>query len=77
MRLSIRYLHLVNMTRGADLAILHQGECRYRVGCMKKEILDTLYPEFTDEERRVAGETLDRYLELAWEIFDDLHARDG
>jgi hypothetical protein len=41
----------------------------------EKEIGD-LYPGLTDEERRIAAENLDRYLELAWEIFEDVQARE-
>lgn len=33
--------------------------------------LKKVYPEFSLAELAVAAETLDRYLELAWEIFED------
>jgi hypothetical protein len=41
----------------------------------EQEITD-LYPELTYEERDIAAENLDRYLELAWEIFEDVQARE-
>jgi hypothetical protein len=41
----------------------------------EKEIGD-LYPGLSDEERTIAVENLDRYLELAWEIFEDVLARE-
>jgi len=42
----------------------------------EKEIGD-LYPELTDEERQIAMENLDRYLELAWEVWLESQSRDG
>jgi hypothetical protein len=42
----------------------------------EKEIGD-LYPGLTDEERSIAAENLDRYLELAWEVWEESQSRDG
>lgn len=36
---------------------------------MHNESLRELYPALTDEEQKIAEETLDRFLELAWEIY--------
>jgi len=41
---------------------------------METEMLDNLYPELTEEERNEAAENLDRYLTLAWEIYEDLQS---
>lgn len=41
----------------------------------EKEIAE-LYPGLTDEERSIAAENLDRYLELAWEIFEEAQAHE-
>jgi hypothetical protein len=38
--------------------------------------LKSLYPDLTPEELIVARENLDRYLALAWEIFEEAHAGD-
>ena len=38
----------------------------------EKDIGDRL----TDEDQRVAAENLDQYLELAWEIFEEVRARE-
>jgi hypothetical protein len=35
-----------------------------------------LYPTLTDEELRTACDNLDAYLELAWEIYEDMLAID-
>jgi hypothetical protein len=43
---------------------------------MNQKDIGDLYPGLTDEERRVAAENLDQYLELAWEIFEDVQARE-
>ena len=43
---------------------------------MKEQEIGDLYPGLTDEERKVAAENLDQYLELAWEIFEDVQARE-
>ena len=43
---------------------------------MMEENMNDLYPTLTDDERRVAGETLDRYLELAWELYEETKLRD-
>jgi hypothetical protein len=41
---------------------------------MNADVLRKLYPSLTDEELRIAGENLDAYLALAWEIFQDMQA---
>ena len=33
-----------------------------------------LYPTLSDDELNIARENLDRYLELAWEIFEEMRA---
>ncbi len=38
--------------------------------CMKEDIRG-MYPRLTDEERIIAAENLDRYLEFAWEIWEE------
>jgi hypothetical protein len=43
---------------------------------MTEKDIGDLYPRLTDEERSIAAENLDRYLELAWEIFEDVQARE-
>jgi hypothetical protein len=43
---------------------------------MTEQTIEDLYPGLTNEERKVAAENLDRYLELAWEIFEDVQARE-
>ena len=43
---------------------------------MRDESLQEMYRELTDDERRMAAETLDRYLEFAWEIFEEMQLRD-
>jgi len=35
-----------------------------------------IYPALPDEERRIAEENLDRYLEIAWEIMEELQSVD-
>jgi hypothetical protein len=42
-----------------------------------KEDIGGLYPRMTDEERMIAAENLDRYLELAWEIWEESQSCDG
>jgi len=37
---------------------------------MQEDALQQLFPGLTEEERRLARETLDRYLEIAWEIME-------
>jgi hypothetical protein len=44
---------------------------------MNEKEIGGLYSGLTDEERRVAEENLDRYLELAWEIWEESQSRDG
>lgn len=41
---------------------------------MNADILRKLYPTLTYEELRIAGENLDAYLQLAWEIFQEMQA---
>ena len=43
---------------------------------MNEREIGNLFPTLSDEMRNVAAENLDRYLELAWEIFEDVQARD-
>jgi len=43
---------------------------------MNEKGIGDLYPGLSDEERRIAAENLDQYLELAWEIFEDVQARE-
>jgi len=40
---------------------------------MNNESLKELYPKLTEEELQATAENLDRYLTLAWEIYEDLH----
>jgi hypothetical protein len=46
---------------------------------MADNIWKELYPALTNEELQIARENLDTYLELAWEIYEDVQAqeRDG
>jgi hypothetical protein len=43
---------------------------------MNEKGIADLYPGLTEEERTTAAENLNRYLELAWEIFEDVQARE-
>jgi len=43
---------------------------------MDIEKLKVLYPNLSDVELSAAGENLDRYLLLAWEIYGDLKVRE-
>jgi TRAP-type C4-dicarboxylate transport system substrate-binding protein len=43
---------------------------------MKIKISD-LFPGLSEEEQRIAAENLDRYLELAWEIWQEGESGDG
>ncbi|MGA8087644.1 MAG: hypothetical protein WCA10_10075 [Terracidiphilus sp.] len=36
-----------------------------------------LYPGLTEAELLIASENIDAYLEIAWEIFEDLPERNG
>ena len=38
---------------------------------MQNENLEFLYPALSDADRKIAQEILDRYLELAWEIWEE------
>ena len=40
---------------------------------MNDDEFKQLYPTLSDEELNIARENLDRYLELAWEIFQETH----
>jgi hypothetical protein len=44
---------------------------------MNEKGIADLYPGFTDEERQIAMENLDRYLELAWEVWEENQSRTG
>lgn len=39
---------------------------------MQLESLSQLFPDLCEAERAVAIEALDRYLEIAWEILEEL-----
>ena len=54
-----------------------EAESPCKVPSMQDEARRDLYLGLTDEERQVTQETLDRYLEVAWEIYEALQARDG
>ena len=43
---------------------------------MNEKDIGDLYPRLNDEERGFAAENLDQYLELAWEIFEEVRARE-
>lgn len=43
---------------------------------MTENEIGDLYPGLIDEERKIAAENLDRYLELAWEIFEEMQTRE-
>jgi len=43
---------------------------------MQKE-RELLWPTLTDEERRIAEENLSRYLEIAWDIWNELQGRES
>jgi hypothetical protein len=43
---------------------------------MKEKEISDLYPGLADEERGVAAENFDQYLELAWEIFEEGQTRE-
>jgi hypothetical protein len=40
------------------------------------EELQRLYPHLTDDELSLAAEHLDRYLEIAWEIMQEIDVSD-
>ena len=42
---------------------------------MENEKIEDLFPNLTLEERALAEESLDRYLALAWEIWEELRER--
>ena len=39
---------------------------------MISDLWKELYPALTDDELQIARENLDAYLELAWEIYEDV-----
>ena len=43
---------------------------------MADKTLEKRDPDFTNEELQIARENLDAYLELAWEIFEDMRAQE-
>lgn len=43
---------------------------------MNDEVFSFLNRELTDDEQRIAREALDRYLELAWELYEEMQLRD-
>jgi len=49
---------------------------RYPSPLMQKE-RELLWPTLTDEERRIAEENLSRYLEIAWDIWNELQGRES
>jgi hypothetical protein len=44
---------------------------------MEDEVLKKLFPALKDDELQTARENLDAYLELAWEIYEDMKAGTG
>jgi hypothetical protein len=56
---------------GATFPALRKKQIRYTLSSMQSEELENLYPELTEEERSEAAENLDRYLTLAWEIYEE------
>lgn len=60
----------------ANYYVLRSSHSRYTLGCMKEKIVE-MFPGLSDAEQQVAAENLDRYLELAWEIYQDLQSRDA
>ena len=44
---------------------------------MEEEALKRLFPELKDDELQTARENFDAYLELAWEIYEDMQAAIG
>lgn len=42
---------------------------------MQLESLSQLFPDLCEAERAVAAEALDRYLEIAWEILEELEGK--
>jgi hypothetical protein len=47
-----------------------------RVSAMADNTLEKRVPDLTEEELQIARENLDAYLELAWEIFEDMRAQE-
>jgi hypothetical protein len=44
---------------------------------MQDDTIKALYPQLTEEERKICSENLDRYLELAWELYEQLRSPDS
>ncbi len=44
---------------------------------MDDAVLKKLFPSLGDDELQKARENLDAYLELAWEIYEDMKAAQG
>jgi hypothetical protein len=44
---------------------------------MDDAVLKKLFPSLGDDELQKARENLDAYLELAWEIYEDIKAAQG
>jgi len=44
---------------------------------MEDEVLKRIFPALTDDELQAAREHFDAYLELAWEIYEDMKAGIG
>lgn len=42
---------------------------------MQNKNLDMIFPEMNPDELGVVEENLDRYLELAWEIWQEVHEK--
>ena len=56
---------------------LHKKTFEYIVGYKTNIRIAELFPELRVDEQNVAVENLDRYLELAWEIYLEMQSRDG
>lgn len=63
----------------AELPTFYSAMARGRVHTylfsMQLESLSQLFPDLCEAERAVAAEALDRYLEIAWEILEELEAK--
>jgi hypothetical protein len=64
------------MASDASYLTLWQHRSERKVASMNDDIFAHLYPELTDNERHIAREALDRYLELAWELYEATQLRD-
>ncbi len=77
MRLSVRSSQTINRASDAHKHTLYRDDEACKVGRMHSEYIRELYEGLNDEELRIAEESLDRYLELAWEIYEELQSRDA